>query len=209
MIDKNKGYIFFIRHGQTEWNVLRKMQGRDDIPLNELGLSQATEAAEGIKNACLKTGFTFNRVVTSPLLRARKTGELIAEAVGCPCVCDERITERDFGVLSGTQYSPNSKAISEDVSVEGLEPMGDVLERVSRFVYDNVKIGESVLAVSHGSATKIFALSIEKAPCVTNYNELLKNCHMIAYSFDGSRVIMEGYNLSPADLESFVRIENE
>lgn len=205
MIDKSKGYIFFIRHGQTEWNVLRKMQGRDDIPLNELGLSQVYEASEGIKNACNNTGFKFDRVITSPLLRAKKTGEMIAEAVGCPCFSDERIIERDFGILSGTQYSPNSKAISEDVSVQGLEPLDTVLSRVTEFVKENAKIGENVLAVSHGSVTKIFALSVKKAPWVTNYNELLKNCHMIAYSYDGKEVVMEGYNLSPADLEAFAR----
>lgn len=205
MIDKNKGYIFFIRHGQTQWNVLRKMQGRDDIPLNELGLSQAHEAAEGIKGACENAGFRFNRVITSPLLRAKKTGELIAAAVGCPCFSDDRLIERDFGILSGTQYSPNSKAISEDVSVQGLEPLDDVLSRVTEFIKENAKIGKNILAVSHGSATKIFALSVKKAPWVTNYNELLKNCHMIAYSYDGKEVVMEGYNLSPADLEAFVR----
>ena len=209
MLDKSKGYIFFIRHGQTEWNVLRKMQGRDDIPLNQLGLTQAKEAAEGIKSACESTGFTFDKIITSPLIRARKTGELIGEAIGCPVISDERITERDFGVLSGTEYSPQSKAISEDACVEGLEPLCSVLERVNSFVKDNGVIGKSILAVSHGSVTKIFALSADKAPCVTNFNELLKNCHMIAYSFDKERVTMEGYNMSPKDLEAFVRKEND
>lgn len=209
LFDKSKGFVFFIRHGQTDWNLLRKMQGRDEIPLNETGIMQAKDASEGIYKALLETGFSFDLVVTSPLSRASLTGQIIADKIGCECISDERVTERDFGVLSGCEYSPQSKAITEDVSIEGLEPLSEVLDRVNSFISDRVKIGKRILVVSHGSVTKIFALQAEKSPKVTNFNELLKNCHMLVYSYDGDKIRMEGYNISPHSLGEFIACNNK
>lgn len=203
LLDKSKGYLLFLRHGKTDWNIQRKMQGRDDIPLNREGLEEALFASLGFASAC-KRGLKIDRVITSPLSRANKTGEIIAKATDSICTTDFRLIERDFGVLSGSQYSPNSKAITEDVTVEGLEPISSVLERIDSFIRDNVKIGEVTLAVSHGSATKIFALQAKKDPSVTNYNELLGNCCMIIYSYDGNQVLMEGYNISPSHLKDLI-----
>lgn len=208
LFDKKKGYLLFLRHGKTDWNIQRKMQGRDDIPLNDEGLNEAIIASQGFAQA-LKLGLKIDRVITSPLCRASKTGELIAKATNSPCTTDFRLIERDFGVLSGTQYSPNSKAITEDVTVKGLEPISSVLERINSFIYDNVKIGQITVAVSHGSATKIFALQAKKLPSVTNYEELLGNCCMIIYSYDGKEVLMEGYNIKPSQLKDLLRGENE
>ena len=203
LFDKKKGYLLFLRHGKTDWNIQRKMQGRDDIPLNEEGLREALFAALGFASAC-KRGLKIDRIITSPLSRASKTGEIIARATNSTYTTDFRLMERDFGALSGTQYSPNSKAITEDVTIEGLESIASVIERINSFIRDNVKIGETTVAVSHGSATKIFALQAKKDPSVTNYNELLGNCCMIIYSYDGNEVLMEGYNISPSHLKDLI-----
>ena len=77
-LKNKKGLIIFVRHGQTDWNTQGRMQGREDIPLNETGLLQAKETAEGIKKACLDTGLTFDKIASSPLLRASVTAEAIA-----------------------------------------------------------------------------------------------------------------------------------
>ncbi len=206
LLDKSKGYIFFIRHGQTEWNVLKKLQGRDEIPLNEVGISQAKNACLGIKNACLEAGIKFDKVISSPLSRASVTGKMIAEAVSCDnFFTDERIIERDFGVLSGSPYGPQSSAIVEDVpEIQGLEPMDEVITRLNSFIKDNVSMGECVIVVTHGSVTKIFAKNARHSPSVTNFNELLSNCHMVIYSFDGNEVLLEGYNISPNELSEFI-----
>ncbi len=204
LFDKSKGYVLFLRHGKTDWNILRKMQGRDDIPLNDEGIGEARRASLELKLAC-ENGLRIDKVITSPLLRAKKTGEIIAEATHSPCSTDFRLIERDFGVLSGTQYSPNSKAITEDVTVEGLEPISSVLERIESFIRENVKIGQVVLVVSHGSATKIFATRAKRSACIDNLDQLLGNCCMIIYSFDGNEIIMQGYNVSPCELEKLSR----
>jgi len=90
----------FIRHGQTDWNRDDKLQGSSDIPLNEVGRQQAREAA-----ALLAQG-GWRVVVSSPLLRARETAEIIAAELGIelgPSYPD--FVERDYGILEGTSSS--------------------------------------------------------------------------------------------------------
>ena len=90
----------FIRHGQTDWNRDDKLQGSSDIPLNELGRRQAREAA-----AMLAAG-GWDVVVSSPLLRARETAEIIAGDLGLVLGPSyPAFVERDYGPLEGTSSS--------------------------------------------------------------------------------------------------------
>ncbi|MBE6663891.1 MAG: histidine phosphatase family protein [Ruminococcaceae bacterium] len=203
--DENKGYVFFIRHGQTDWNLKKLLQGRDEIPLNEIGLSQTDEASYALKNAFCRLGLKIDKTFASPLSRAKVTGEKISEALGCPFSTDERLIERDFGEISGKPYTFGSPAILHDVpEIKGLEPTKDVISRVDSFVRENVKIGEKIIAVTHGSVTRVFAEAQKKAPCVDNFDTVLSNCHMVLYSYNGDEIIMEGYNISPSDLDKFI-----
>ena len=115
-LDKNKGYVFFIRHGQTDWNRQRLLQGRDEIPLNEDGLNQASVAANEIKKSVDKIGLKIDKVFSSPLSRASVTGEKISQALGCPFAIDNNLIERDFGEISGKPYTFGSPAILHDVA---------------------------------------------------------------------------------------------
>jgi len=72
--------IFFVRHGQTDWNAEGRFQGHSDIPLNATGLSQAHHAARMLA-AC-----PIDRVVASPLVRAARTAEIVNERLGKPIV---------------------------------------------------------------------------------------------------------------------------
>ncbi|TYL92931.1 histidine phosphatase family protein [Bradyrhizobium rifense] len=84
-----------LRHGATDWNRQGLFQGRTDNPLNEDGLRQAHEAAD------LLRGAGVSRIVASPLVRAAKTAEIIAEAISVPLTIDEGIIEFDFGSFEG------------------------------------------------------------------------------------------------------------
>lgn len=66
--------IYIVRHGETDWNVQLKLQGRSDIPLNATGIEQAEQTGENLK----KAGISFDKVYSSPLQRAVKTAELIS-----------------------------------------------------------------------------------------------------------------------------------
>ena len=205
-LSKKKGLIIFVRHGQTEWNVQKRMQGREDIPLNELGLKEAEVTACGIKAACDNTGVVFDRVVSSPLLRASVTGDKIAEAIGCTSVyTDERVTERDFGVLSGTPFDQNSRYIMRDVcEIPSLEPVSSLIDRVNDFIGGTASTEENILVVTHGAVTRIFADNAQKAPGYEITAPFLLNCHLVVYTYDGQTPILQGYNIPSHELDKFL-----
>lgn len=199
-----KGYIFFVRHGQTDWNTKRLMQGRDEIPLNEVGIEQAKEAALLFKESCSKSGVHFDRVITSPLSRASVTGKIIADAIGCADFStDIRIIERDFGELSGKPYEFSAPYIIGDADyVKGLEPVNDILARVDEFIKEVVRPEKNIIAVTHGSVSGVFASRSKKRDGLDPTGKILHNCHMVVYSYDGNEIIMEGYDISPREIGS-------
>jgi broad specificity phosphatase PhoE len=87
--------FYFLRHGQTAWNVEGRFQGHSDIPLNEVGLAQARDAAK-ILARC-----PIDLIVASPLIRARRTAEVVSEALDRPLLLDDELKERHFGALEG------------------------------------------------------------------------------------------------------------
>jgi broad specificity phosphatase PhoE len=94
--------IYFVRHGQTDWNAARRLQGTTDVPVNAKGRAQAKRNG-GILDMLLadKSAIDF---VSSPLLRARQTMDIVREAMGLPPQgyrVDERLQEINFGVWSG------------------------------------------------------------------------------------------------------------
>lgn len=86
--------MLLIRHGQSEWNALKRWQGQADPPLSELGRQQATEAATRLE--------PVDVVATSTLQRSRDSAEIIAEAMGCdPPIPVPELIERDVREFSG------------------------------------------------------------------------------------------------------------
>ncbi len=90
--------FIFIRHGQTDWNAAKRWQGRINIPLNEVGLQQARNAAHKLR------GSGIQRLVTSPLVRAHRTAEIIAQELAIPMDIDQRLMERNYGAFEGQNW---------------------------------------------------------------------------------------------------------
>ncbi len=201
-MENKKGYIYFVRHGQTDWNTKKLMQGRDEIPLNEVGVLQANWAAECIKKSASLAGITFDRVIASPLSRASVTGKIIADAIGCADFStDNRIIERDFGELSGKPYEISAPYIVGDVDyVKGLEKTESVLYRVDEFIKEVVVPGKRIIGITHGSVSGVFAKEAKKRDGLDPTGKILHNCHMVIYSYDGKDIIMEGYDISPEEI---------
>ena len=82
--------LYMIRHGQTEWNKEKRLQGRADIPLNAYGIQLAEETRDGL------LGVRFDIAFTSPLKRAKKTAQILLEGQEVKLIEDERIIEIDF-----------------------------------------------------------------------------------------------------------------
>lgn len=87
--------IYFVRHGETDWNKERKLQGQIDIPLNEFGRKLAEDTAPFLKD------IDFDMAFTSPLSRAKETAQIILGERNIPLVEDERIREMGFGSYEG------------------------------------------------------------------------------------------------------------
>ena len=148
--------IYLLRHGQTCWNQERRLQGLRDVPLNSVGIRQSRRLIEWHR----KTAVT--RIVSSPLVRARRTAEILGEYGGpCPLV-DDRLREIDHGPWTGLrlpdieQRFPHEFAtwnfFPERLRLSSSESLGAVYRRCTRFLMDVLNTGgsEDVLVVSHG-----------------------------------------------------------
>ena len=92
------GHLYFVRHGQTVWNVENKICGSTESPLTELGHQQAIATAEKIRDE----GLHIDQILSSPLSRAYDTAKHIAENNGIPLRAEPRLTEQNFGKYEGT-----------------------------------------------------------------------------------------------------------
>ena len=117
--------VYIMRHGETDWNTQARLQGREDIPLNARGIRQAEECARALR------GIRAEAAATSPLLRAKETCRILAEAMGCSDVYeDPDLIERDFGAVSGVPQTDIFRtAMQEGPDMEPLEEVGERMER--------------------------------------------------------------------------------
>ena len=92
------GKVYFVRHGQTFWNVENKICGATDIALTPIGHEQAIQTGKAI----LSAGICFDEILSSPLIRASETARHISEMTGVPMRLDERLTEQNFGKYEST-----------------------------------------------------------------------------------------------------------
>src|SRR5438045_1386985 len=101
--------IYYVRHALTDWNVQQRLQGRKDVPLNEQGIAQSVRCGEILRRLMLRAqrvpeSFDY---VSSPLVRARRTMELMVEVLGLQQEryrTDASLSEIAFGELEGLTY---------------------------------------------------------------------------------------------------------
>jgi broad specificity phosphatase PhoE len=148
--------VYLLRHGQTSWNQDQRLQGLHDIPLNRAGVRQSRRLAEWHRNTGVR------RIVSSPLLRARRTAQILAEHIGLAPFTDDRLREIDHGPWTGLRLAviadrfPDEFAtwlfISERLRLPNSESLAAVYQRCTAALMDliNENRDEDVLIVSHG-----------------------------------------------------------
>ncbi len=141
-----------IRHGQTDWNLVHKLQGSSDIPLNDTGREQAAQAADNLRTYAQDQAISWDGVITSPLSRALETGQIIAQALGLPVLGSyPGLAERSFKNLEGVSNNPQLWESIEKETAD-IEPLGDFLARVEEAL-DQVEAdhpGRNLIIVAHG-----------------------------------------------------------
>ncbi|WP_166789398.1 histidine phosphatase family protein [Cryobacterium sp. TMS1-20-1] len=136
-----------VRHGQTDWNLNQRIQGRTDIPLNATGRAEAVAAAERLQSR------QWDAIVTSPLMRAAESARIIAAELGLaePEVVPA-LTERHHGAIEGLTFAERQYRFPDGVAVPGLETRRDVIDRVLAALSALAAghTGQSILVLSHG-----------------------------------------------------------
>jgi broad specificity phosphatase PhoE len=186
--------IYLIRHGETDWNKQGRFQGREDIALNENGIMQAKRCASALSEE------RFKAVISSPLIRARRTAEIIAEQLGITqLLIEEGITERDFAKISG--MTPGEReAFYASGELDDQEPWEDVCDRMidSLRKYAEQFHGEDIIMISHGASINS-VLSILSGGKTGTGKIILKNtCINIIY-FEEDMFRLGEYNLAPEE----------
>ena len=147
--------IYLIRHGETDRNRANLLQGRSDVPLNETGVRQARETARFLKDR----GIVFNRVYSSPLIRAVETAGIVAPGVA-PTL-DRRLLEMDYGPYEGmdlTRPAPEIVTFFRDFAhnpaPEGMEQLAAVTARMGAFLEEIRDLPGNILISTHAIAMK-------------------------------------------------------
>jgi probable phosphoglycerate mutase len=190
--------LYYIRHGETEWNAAGRFQGWRDISLNDKGRAQAKHAGGILKELLARDGYGIAKMdfVASPLGRARETMELLREALGAPregYALDERLREIGYGHWEGMTLSEMEAAHPEifarrnadkwSVAAPGGESYAELAERVEAWFSTHHR---DTVVVAHGGTLRalMVTLGVETAAdAVEIYIE-----QGVVYVFEGGRL---------------------
>lgn len=151
--------LYLMRHGLTDWNKARKLQGRTDIPLNDEGREMARRAAEEYKD------MYFDICFVSPLKRAVETAEILLNGRDIPIIKDDRLKEMGFGDYEGMVASFEKPDCPINIifmhperytaPIGGAETFDELFKRTGAFLKEAAEPleaqGKKVLIVGHGA----------------------------------------------------------
>lgn len=160
--------LYFIRHGESEFNASHVWNGSSDTPLTPKGREQAKRAGQKAREQDL----VFDVIISSPLARAHDTAKHVATAIDYPrdkIILHDQSIERDFGKLegrkdlvAGTKYFIDESAIDPYDGVESLE---NLQKRADEFLtYLHSLPHDTILVVGHGGAGRALRRAIQQEP---------------------------------------------
>ena len=176
--------LLVTRHGQTNWNLLKKVMGRCDEPLNEKGIEQAKEISK------LLLDKEIDLIICSPLKRAKQTADIINSDRNISIIYDERIIERDFGEFEGLETKDfdfhGYWNYYNNYHYDKAENISDFFKRVYNFlddIKDNYK-DKNILIVAHGGISIPIACYFNNnipEGSLVDAGLVLGNCEVISY----------------------------
>ena len=173
--------IYFVRHGETDFNLFGISQGQLDTSLNYVGLKQAEQLSRKLKN------IKFDVFYSSTLIRAKQTAEEINKKHKLKIIYDNRLVEVNKGILQGKKNTQKTyDKFYKNPHKYGGETNEDVCERINSFLSDIEKYkGKKILIVSHGGLHKYFDFCLkgkdykkEKIPLTR-----MRNCEIFKFKF--------------------------
>ena len=182
-----KGNWFFVRHGETDWNVERRIQGqRGRAPLNKRGREQAHHAAGQLKD------HRIDLIISSDLKRARETAEIIGKELDVEVIFDMALRERNYGEYEGKLADEINRSVRRawvndaEFGANGVESMATLQERVHRALLHHRADHKhkNVVIVSHGASLRSLLARLRN----TTPMEVgaLHNASIVHFSTDGA-----------------------
>lgn len=181
-MENKKGQVYFVRHGQTIWNVENKICGATDIALTELGHKQAVETGKKI----LEQGIKADEILYSPLIRAKDTALHIAEITGIPAREEARLKEQNFGKYESTPRDGAEfrEAKKQFVNCyEGGESMLHLAQRIYNLLDEVAASDKTYILVAHNGIARVVQSYFYE---MTNEEYAafgVANCAVVRYEF--------------------------
>ncbi|MES9766748.1 histidine phosphatase family protein [Bacillus altitudinis] len=163
--------ICLVRHGETDWNAAKRIQGRTDIPLNDTGKWQAEQTGLYLKDA------HWDVVISSPLSRAKETAHLILQHVHAPLVIMDDFIERDYGDAEGMSFEERQK-LFPNKQYPNMEPLSALQDRMLEGI-EKVRAtypDQRVLIVAHGAAIHALLTSLADEQMGIQNTRLVNAC---------------------------------
>ena len=194
--------IYFLRHGETEWNREHRIQGSTewtDLTDNGVRLAEAT------RDGMIEKGLKFDRIFSSPYRRAFHTAQILGAGFGIEPVVDDRLREISFGPYEGTRYGKglfaddNIMACFFDppryVARDGAEPFDAVAVRVRAFIDEALAPLAStcsrVLVVAHGGILRTVLRLTASLSLADFWKGEQPNCCAHVCSISGGRIALK------------------
>lgn len=176
--------LYFVRHGQTIWNVENKICGATDIALTEEGHRQAEELGEEIR----RQGVKADVILYSPLIRAADTARHISEITGIPARVEPRLKEQNFGKYESTPRNGKEFQEAKRQFISGYEG-GESMFRLAQRIYNLLdeirddKEEKIYILVAHNGIARVVNSYFHEMTNEEYASFGVKNCQILKYDF--------------------------
>lgn len=174
-------HIYFVRHGQTIWNVENKICGSTDIALTDLGHQQAI----AVGNLILERQYAIDAILYSPLMRAADTAKHIADITGLPAMEEPRLREQNFGKYEST---PRDGAAFRQAKMqfadryEGGESMLQLAQRIYNLLDELMQQEKTYLLVAHNGIARVVRSYFQDMTNEQYAGYGIGNCEILEFS---------------------------
>jgi len=196
--------VYLVRHGETQWNAERRIQGQSDSALTEKGEQQAQQVAERAR------ALGITHIISSDLGRTRQTANIIAQTCGCDVTLDARLRELDMGVLEQrhidglTEEEEGWRRQLVNGTPDGRIPDGESMLELSERMQGALNAclelpeGSRPLLVSHGMALGCLVSTILGLPAWAERRLRLRNCSLSRVDYQQSPWLASGWVVETA-----------
>lgn len=185
--------VYFARHGQTDWNILRKVQGTTDIPLNETGILQAGQLCENL----MEKNISFSKIYTSYQKRAVQTAQIVDEQFHTGYEIVKGLEEMNLGLFEGHTWEEIHALYPEELKLwnsykrYNKSPEGEsyqmVMERLFGaldYIFDqnDTSSDDNILVITHGAVILTLIVMRENLPFEGSHTIAVDNATPIEFT---------------------------